>query len=103
MQQSHLQFCIHIHGASVTQAHLLTYSRLYKRVLGSIAVLMLATACQTVQTTSGGVVGVDRKQTMVLSSAKMNQMSALAYTDALQKAKGAGNLNVDAALIARVN
>ena len=86
----------------MASTHLLTYSRLYKKVLGSIAVAMLATACQTVQTTNAGVLGVNRQQQMMVGAAEIEQASALAYTQAMQKSQRAGTLNADAAISARV-
>ena len=86
----------------MASAHLFTYSRLYKKILGGVAVAMLATACQTVQTTNAGVLGVNRQQQMMIGAAEIEQASALAYTDAMQKSQRAGTLNADAAVSARV-
>lgn len=60
------------------------------------------TACQTVQTTSGGVVGVDRKQRMLVSSEQVEQAAALAYEAELKKARENGTLNRDQRALARV-
>ena len=95
-------FMVYTQELRVARLHFSTSSRLYKKVLGSLAVLVLATACQTVQTTNGGVVGVNRQQQMLVGAAEIEQASAVAYSDAIQKAQRAGNLNTDAALAARV-
>jgi len=59
-------------------------------------------ACQTVQTTQSGVVGIERKQTMLVSSNTINGSAAKAYQQTLQEAAKKGQLNRDAAQLARV-
>jgi predicted Zn-dependent protease len=59
-------------------------------------------ACQTVQTTRPGVVGVDRPQSMAVSSARMNQAAEEAYARELAKARQAGALNTDISQVNRV-
>ena len=59
-------------------------------------------SCQTVQTTQPGAVGVQRKQSMLLSSQEVNQGAARAYRDELKKAAAKGALNRNAAQVARV-
>lgn len=59
-------------------------------------------SCQTVQTTQPGAVGVDRQQSMLLSSSQVNQSAALAYQQEMKKAAGKNTLNRDAAQVARV-
>ena len=66
-----------------------------------LALLVLA-ACQTVQTTQPGAVGVERKQTMVLTSNQVNRSASLAYQQEMKKAAGKNALNRDAAQVARV-
>src|SRR5512139_685228 len=58
--------------------------------------------CQTVSTTQPGVVGVDRKQTMIVSTADMNQSAGRAYVQTLGEAQKKGQLNRDAAQVQRV-
>jgi len=60
--------------------------------------------CQTVQTTQGGVVGVERKQSMsfMVSSADMDRSAAQAYAQVLSDARKKGQLNQDPAQVARV-
>ena len=69
--------------------------------------LLLAAAlglggCQQVNTTSAGALGVTRQQTMLLSSAEVDQSSAQAYRAEIGKARAAGKLNTDPKLDARV-
>ena len=59
------------------------------------AVALLATACQTVQTTQPGAVGVDRKQMMMGSAEKVDEGAKVAYNQELDKARSAGKLNSD--------
>ncbi|PWF45425.1 M48 family metallopeptidase [Massilia glaciei] len=70
----------------------------------SVAVLTALTlgACGTVQTTQGGVVGVDRKQMMVVSPEQIEQASQQAYAKTTAEARGRGALNSNAAQVARV-
>jgi Zn-dependent protease with chaperone function len=70
-------------------------------------ILMLAgslalSACETVQTTQAGAVGVDRRQTMLLSSEQVNNGAVSAYKETLQGAAQKSALNRDAAQVARV-
>ncbi len=59
-------------------------------------------ACQTVQTTQPGAVGVERQQTMLLSSQEVNRSAAKAYQQELKKAAAKGALNRDPGQVARV-
>jgi predicted Zn-dependent protease len=56
---------------------------------------LLAVACQTVQTTQPGAVGVDRKQHMLVSEEEIEKGSQEAYHQELQKAKDKHALNTD--------
>src|SRR5688572_26060985 len=56
--------------------------------------------CET--TTSGGSVGADRKQLMLVSSQELDQASAQAYAKLLSDASAKGVLNRDQAMLARV-
>ena len=58
--------------------------------------------CATVQTTSPGAVGIQRKQTMLVSEASVEQGAVKAYAAAVEKAQQEGKLNVDPELTARV-
>lgn len=59
-------------------------------------------ACETVQTTQGGVVGVDRQQRMMVSSAEMNQSAQAEYTQLLNGENQKGTLNRNPSETARV-
>ena len=59
-------------------------------------------ACQTVQTTKPGAVGVERQQSMLLSSAEVNKGATQAYQQEIKKAAAKNALNRDAAQTARV-
>lgn len=63
--------------------------------LASLALCGLLTACQAVNTTSGGSVGVERKQYMfsMLSSQEVNQMYAQSYQQTLGEASSKGVLD----------
>ena len=56
--------------------------------------------CQT--TTSGGVVGADRKQLLLVSSQELDRMAAQSYQKLQSESAQKGTLNRDHALLARV-
>lgn len=64
--------------------------------------MLALSGCATTQTTSGGEVGVERKQMMLVSSAEVNQEAAKAYRQVIAEAQKKGALNRDAALVQRV-
>lgn len=61
-------------------------------------------ACQTVRTTQGGMVGIDRTQMMspLVSSQSLMQQATLSYNGLLQKESRQGTLNPNPAQTARV-
>ncbi len=67
--------------------------------------LVALVGCQSVQTTQGGNVGVNRTQYMMsgLSSDEVNQMAAESYQETLAEAKKQGLLNTNAATVRRLN
>lgn len=69
-----------------------------------IAPLLLTgiAACQSVATTAPGTVGVDRKQTMLVSEEQIEQAAAQSYAQQLDEARAKNALNTDAGLLARV-
>jgi Zn-dependent protease with chaperone function len=67
-----------------------------------VAVSLLLPACETVQTTQAGAVGVDRKQAMLVSSDQVNSASVSAYKQTLQSAQQKGALNRDTVQLQRV-
>src|SRR3569623_1666925 len=64
--------------------------------------LFALSACETVQTTSSGVVGVDRQQRMLVSSAEIDQAAVQEYAQVLAQAKQKGLLDNNAAQVSRV-
>jgi len=70
--------------------------------LGVVLAGGLLTGCQTVQTTGAGQVGVTRNQYMGVSSAEVDAASAQSYRKMLQEAERKKQLNLDAAMLARV-
>ena len=73
-----------------------------KTIIAVLAASLLMSSCQTVQTTQAGVVGIDRKQTMAVSSASMEQSAKKQYAQLMAEAEKKGKLNADAAQYARV-
>lgn len=77
----------------------------WRRVEGHLAVIALvalAGACTSVQTTQPGVVGVERSQLMSVSREEVDKASAQQYDKMLAEAQKLGKLNRDAAMTARV-
>jgi len=74
----------------------------YKLIAATLtAVVMGATAgCQS--TTSGGVVGAERKQLLLVSSEQLDEMAVKAYAQLQTESAKKGVLNTDAALTRRV-
>ena len=71
------------------------------RILWTIVATALA-GCQTVQTTQPGAVGVERQQSMLLSSSEVNQGAAKAYDQVLAAADKKGQVNQDPVLLERI-
>jgi predicted Zn-dependent protease len=65
-------------------------------------VAVLIAACQTVQTTQPGAIGVNRKQMMAVSAEKVDEGAKVAYAQELDKARAAGALNKDKQVYDRV-
>jgi len=61
-------------------------------------------SCESVQTTQGGAVGVQRNQYMMsgLSSAEVDQMAAKSYQEMLAEARSKSLLNTDAVMLRRL-
>jgi len=72
------------------------------RLLWTMAVAAVLAGCQTVQTTQPGAVGIDRKQSMMLSSKEVNESAASAYQQVLAGASKKDLVNQDAVLLERV-
>ena len=73
-----------------------------KIVMPALVAGALATGCQTVQTTQGGAVGVQRSQLMMVSAQEVEQASSKQYQDMLAEARRKNALNRDAATVQRV-
>lgn len=74
-------------------------------LLGYLLVVLaslLASGCATTHTTAGGAVGVDRGQTMLVSSSEVNRSAAKAYQDTLLEARAKNRLNRDVRQLERV-
>jgi len=71
---------------------------------GLLAASALLAGCQSVQTTAGGAVGIERSQRMspLISEAQLREQAVLSYREVLAKEREQGKLNADAALTARV-
>jgi predicted Zn-dependent protease len=67
-----------------------------------IAVTACVAACQTVQTTQPGAVGVNRKQMMLVSEEDIDKGAMVAYHQELDKARQQGALNADPLVYDRV-
>ncbi len=68
-----------------------------------VAACMLAlVACETVQTTQGGVVGVNREQRMAVSAAAMEQAANQQYVELMAKGRQKGLVNRNPSQLQRV-
>jgi predicted Zn-dependent protease len=56
---------------------------------------LVLTGCETVRTTDGGAVGVERTQRMMISADQINTASAQSYRETLQESSAKGVLNRD--------
>jgi predicted Zn-dependent protease len=60
------------------------------------------TGCETVRTTEGGAVGVNRTQSMMISAEEMNAGAAQSYRETTNEARAKGLLNRDPRYVNRV-
>jgi Zn-dependent protease with chaperone function len=67
-----------------------------------VVLALVLAGCQTVRTTQPGVVGVEREQMMLVSSASINRSAEQAYSRVLSEAQRKGQLNRDAVQLERV-
>ena len=74
----------------------------WKAAAAALAASLMLASCQTVQTTQAGVVGIDRKQTMAVSAAAMEQSANKQYAQLMAEADKKGKLNADTGQYARV-
>ena len=63
---------------------------------------LFLSSCETVQTTDGGAVGVQRTQRMMVSAEQINAASAQSYRETMQEASAKGLLNRDPNYVNRV-
>ena len=72
-------------------------------LLGSTLGLLLGlSGCATVNTTHSGAVGVKRTQLMLVSESELEKAARQSYAQVLNKARKAGKLDTDPAMVARV-
>jgi predicted Zn-dependent protease len=76
--------------------------RVFSNLLPAVLAATVAVACQTVQTTGGGAVGVEREQMMMIPARDIEQASAQQYQEVLVEARRKNALNRDAAQVQRV-
>jgi predicted Zn-dependent protease len=70
---------------------------------GALVLVVLAlTGCETVRTTEGGAVGVNRSQSMMISAEEMNAGAAQSYRETTREAAAKGLLNRDPRYVNRV-
>lgn len=67
-----------------------------------VGAALLMSACETVQTTQAGAVGVDRQQRMSVSAQELDQAATKQYSELLAEQKKKGTLNTNAAQVTRV-
>lgn len=68
----------------------------------AIVVAVAVAGCATTHTTAEGVVGVDRQQTMLVSSAEVNRSAEKAYQETIAEARSKKLLNRDPSTVSRV-
>jgi predicted Zn-dependent protease len=74
----------------------------YKLIAAALTAVTLGTTASCQSTTSGGVVGAERKQLLLVSSEQLDQMAVKAYAQLQTESAKKGVLNTDAALTRRV-
>ena len=72
------------------------------RAFTGLLLAVFIAGCQTVDTTKGGTVGVDRQQRMAVSSEEVNAGAEKAYAQMMAEAQKKNALDRDAAQVARV-
>ncbi|HRG71092.1 MAG TPA: M48 family metalloprotease, partial [Thauera aminoaromatica] len=75
---------------------------IFKIALPVLLAGTIATACQTVQTTHGGAVGVQRSQLMMVSAQEVEQASNQQYQQMVAEARSKNALDRDPATVQRV-
>ncbi|MCP5248734.1 MAG: M48 family metallopeptidase [Candidatus Accumulibacter sp.] len=77
-------------------------SRFFRQCRLVVLAGVLATGCATTRTTGRGAVGVERDQTMLVSSAEVDRSAAKAYQEAMREARSKNLLNRDPRQLERV-
>ncbi len=72
------------------------------RTLILVSIALALAACETVQTTQPGVVGVNRQQTMMVSDQEITQAAAQEYRKVIADAQAKGKLDRNAQHVQRV-
>lgn len=72
------------------------------RIFLSLALALVVTACETVQTTQPGTVGISRQQTMFVSNEEVTQAAATEYRKVIADAQRKGVLDRNPQLVQRV-
>jgi Zn-dependent protease with chaperone function len=72
------------------------------RILSGLLLAASLAGCQTVQTTQGGTVGVDREQRMAVSAQELEQAARQQYAQLMAKENQKGTLNRNPAQLERV-
>lgn len=75
---------------------------LVRLAVSAVLALSAVAACQSVQTTGGGAVGVQRSQLMMVSAQEVEQASNKQYQQMIAEARRKNALNRDAATVGRV-
>lgn len=73
-----------------------------RKFLPVVIAATVAVACQTVQTTGGGAVGVEREQMMMIPAQDIEQASAQQYQEVLTEARRKNALNREPSQVQRV-
>lgn len=77
-------------------------SKWARNLLPAALAALMAVACQTVQTTGGGAVGVERGQAMLVSAQEIEQASSQQYQEVLAEARSKNALNRNPDQVQRV-
>lgn len=79
------------------------FAALKNMLLGAtLGVFLGLGGCATVKTTQSGAVGVQRSQLMLVSEQELEKAAQQSYAQVLEKARKAGKLDRDPAMVARV-
>ncbi|MGE5650598.1 M48 family metallopeptidase [Noviherbaspirillum sp. UKPF54] len=70
--------------------------------LATATVMLSLVACETVQTTQGGAVGVTREQRMAVPAAEIQQAASQEYAQVMNEARSKGLLNRNSTQVQRV-